>query len=60
MTQLRNFYELEKERLENRLIDERDKNTKNYNTLVEEYETRIREEQHSYEDEIESLKDELQ
>ena len=37
MTQLRNFYELEKERLENRLIDERDKNTKNYNTLVEEY-----------------------
>jgi len=44
MTQLRNFYELEKERLENRLIDERDKNTKNYNTLVEEYETRIREE----------------
>ena len=60
MTQLRNFYELEKERLENRLIYERDKNTKNYNTLVEEYETRIREEQRSYEDEIESLKDELQ
>ena len=50
MTQLRNFYELEKERLENRLIDERDKNTKNYNTLVEEYETRIRDEQRSYED----------
>ena len=60
MTQLRNFYELEKERLENRLIDERDKNTKNYNTLVEEYETRIWEEQRWYEDEIESLKDELQ
>lgn len=60
MTQLRNFYELEKERLENRLIDERDKNTKNYNNLVEEYENRIREEQRQYEDEIESLKDDLQ
>jgi len=60
MTQLRNFYELEKERLENRLIDERDKNTKNYNNLVEEYESRIREEQRAYEDEIDGLKDELQ
>ena len=59
LTQLKNFYEIEKERIEHRLVDERDKSLKNYNNIVEEYETRLREEQVSYEDEIENLKDEL-
>jgi len=56
---LKNFYELEKERIENRLIDEREKSIKNYNNIVEEYENRLRDEQVSYEDEIENLKEEL-
>ena len=59
LTQLKNFYEIEKERIEHRLVDERDKSIKNYNAIVEEYESRLREEQLSYEDEIENLKEEL-
>ena len=41
------------------MVDERDKSIKNYNAIVEEYESRLREEQLSYEDEIENLKEEL-
>ena len=57
--QLRTFYEAEKERLERRVFEEKEKSDKRYNLMVEEYEERIREEQNNLEEEIENLKDEL-
>ena len=57
--QLRTFYEAEKERLERRVLEEKEKSDKRYNLMVEEYEERIREEQNNLEEEIENLKDEL-
>ena len=59
LAQLKNFYELEKDRLEQRLAEEREKREKSYAQVVEEYEARIREDQTSYEEEIESLKDDI-
>lgn len=38
------MFEIEKETLEKRLIEEKDKREKSYNALVEEYELKLREE----------------
>ena len=59
LAQLKNFYELEKERLERRVMEEREKREKQYHTLVEEYEQRIRDEQGQYEEDLENLKEDL-
>ena len=59
MAQLKNFYELEKDRLEGRLAEEKEKRDKSYNSALEDFETRMREEQGQYEEEIEGLKEEI-
>ena len=59
LQQLRNFYEIERERLDKRLIEEKNRFEKKYQNLSEEYEQKIREESMNYEDEIENLKDDL-
>jgi hypothetical protein len=40
---LKNFYEIEKERLETRLQEEREKREKGQEGILEEYEERLRE-----------------
>jgi hypothetical protein len=41
---LKNFYEIEKERLDRRIVEEREKREKSINNLTEEYEQRLRDE----------------
>jgi hypothetical protein len=43
--QLKVFYESEKERLERRLIDDKERAQKRYNNMVEDYEQKLKEEQ---------------
>ena len=45
LAQLKNFYEIEKERLEHRLAEEKERATKKINAQQEEFEQRIRDEQ---------------
>jgi hypothetical protein len=42
MTQLRNFYEIEKEKMEQRLAEEREKGTRRMHQYQEELEVRMR------------------
>lgn len=37
LSQLKNFYEIERERLERRISEEKDKNDKKYQTATDEY-----------------------
>lgn len=59
LSQLKNFYEIEKERLERRILDEKEKYEKRIANLTEEYETKLKEEQNLNEEELENLKEEL-
>ena len=59
LAQLRNFYEIEKERLERRITEEKDRAEKKVANLMEEYESRIREDQNNHEEELDNVKDEL-
>ena len=59
LNQLKNFYEIERERLEKRLMEEKNRYEKKAMQTSEEYETRLKEEQTNYEDEIEGLKEDL-
>ena len=59
LAQLKNFYEIEKENLEQRVGEERDRSTRRINQFQEELETRIREEVAEKEEEIEVLQNEL-
>ena len=59
LAQLKNFYEIEKENLEQRIAEERDRSTRRINHFQEELETRIREEVSEKEEEIEILGNEL-
>ena len=52
MLQLRNVYELEKDRLERRVVEERDNNEKRYSMALEEMEQRHQEEQAQNEEDI--------
>ena len=56
---LRNFYEIEKEKLEHRLIEEKDKNQQRINILTEDYEQKLRDELQDRDEEIECLQNEL-
>lgn len=59
LAQLKNFYEIEKERLETRLQEEREKREKGQEGILEEYEERLREQASNYEEEIDMLKEDL-
>jgi len=59
LAQLRNFYEIEKERLERRITEEKDRAEKKLSNLTEEYESRIKEEQSLHEEELDNIKEEL-
>lgn len=59
LAQLRNFYEIEKERLERRIIEEKERAEKRYSNLMEEYEAKLKEEQNLHEEELDTIKDEL-
>lgn len=59
LAQLKNMYELEKERLESRLVEEKEKSQKSYNGIVEEYENKLRETEQQYEEEIDNLKEDI-
>lgn len=52
LAHLKNFYEQEKDRLERRITEEKEKATKRYNLMVEEYEQRLRDEQNQHEDDM--------
>lgn len=58
-SQLKEFYEAEKKRLETRLQDEKERAEKKYNLMVEEYEDRIRRDAEEFEEEIATKDDEL-
>lgn len=60
LNQLKVFYETEKERLERRLVEEKDRATKRYNGVVEDYETKLKEEQHNHEDDVNMIRDDLE
>jgi len=55
LAQLRNFYEIEKEKLEQRIMEERDKNTRRLQNYQEELELRMRDDIQEKEEEIECL-----
>ena len=59
LTQLRNFYEVEKERLEKRLAEEKDKHERAIEYATEEVESKAKEDILNLEDEIDSLREEL-
>ena len=59
MAQLKNFYEIEKDKLENRLRDERDRAQKKINEFHEEFEGKMRDESAEKDEEIELLRDSL-
>ncbi len=59
LAQLRNFYEIEKEKLEQRIMEERDKNTRRMAHYQEELEIRMRDDIQEKEEEIECLQNEL-
>jgi hypothetical protein len=56
---IKNFYEIEKDRLERRISDEKEKYEKRIANLSEEYEVKLKEEQNLQEEELENLRDEL-
>lgn len=57
--QLRNFYEIEKDRMERRISEERENYEQRYQQMIEETEAKQKEESQSYEEEIQMLKDEI-
>ena len=59
MSQLKTFYEMEKEKLEQRLRDERDKAENKINEYQEEFEVKMREECREKDEEMEMLRDSL-
>ena len=59
LAQLRNFYEIEKEKLEQRILEEKDKNSRKLANIQEDLELRMREEMGEKDDEIECLQGEL-
>ncbi|EAS03779.1 amine-terminal domain guanylate-binding protein (macronuclear) [Tetrahymena thermophila SB210] len=59
LAQLKNIYEIERETLERRLAEDKEKWDKRYQLSCDEYQEQIREAQHTYEEEIENLKDDL-
>lgn len=56
--QLKSFFEIERDRLERRLQEERERAQKRYNTAVEDYEQKIREEQGRYEEDLQMFQEE--
>lgn len=59
LTELKDYYEIEKQRVEQRLADEKSKAERRYNLMSEEYEQRLREDREQLEDEIAALQDEI-
>lgn len=45
LSQLKSFFEIERDRLERRLLDDRDRAQKRYNQMVEDFEQKLRDEQ---------------
>ena len=56
---MRNFYEIEKEKMEQRLLEEREKGNRRMHHYQEELEVRMREDLQEKEEEIECLQNEL-
>lgn len=59
LAQLKNFYEIEKERLEHRLAEDKERFQKKINNMTEEFDQRIRDEQNQHEEDLEMLQEEL-
>jgi chromosome segregation ATPase len=59
ISQLRSVFEVEKQRLEKRVQDDKDKYERLANSTLEEFEQKLHEEQQAHEDDIEALQDEL-
>jgi len=59
LAQLRNFYEMEKERLEARISEEKDKANKACAAQIEEYEQKLKDEQQQRTEEVENIQNEL-
>jgi len=56
---LRNFYEIEKERLERRITEEKEGAEKKFNNLNCAFEGRIREDQNLHEEELDNFQEEF-
>ena len=59
LAQLKNFYEMEKERLEVHAHEEKERATKKMQSLIDEYETRMRDEQSQHEEDLAMLQEEI-
>lgn len=57
--ELKEYYEKEKSRVESRLSEEKEKSSKRYTLMCEEYEARLREERENFEDDIAALQEEM-
>ena len=60
LQQLKNFYEIEKERLEQRLKDEKSKSLNQMNSQNDDYETKIQEDSSQHDEDIQILQEEMQ
>ena len=56
---MKSFYELERERVERRLQEEKDRAQKRYNNMVEDYEQKLKEEQLLREEDVNNLEEEM-
>jgi hypothetical protein len=59
LSQLKSFYEAEKQRLEQRYADEKERGGRRLMQMQEEHETKLREEATNHEDDVEMLQAEL-
>jgi hypothetical protein len=59
LAQLKAYYEQEKVRLEQRLIDEKSRTDRRYTIMTEEYEAKLREESENHEDELANLQEDF-
>ena len=59
LAQLRNFYEMEKEKLELRINEEKEKGNRRMHNFQEEFEIRMRDEMQDKDEELECLQNEL-
>jgi hypothetical protein len=59
LTELKNFYESEKQRLEQRFNEEKDRASRRFTQMVAENEQKMRDESANHEDDVEMLQNEI-
>jgi len=57
LSQLKHFYEIEKDRLESRILEERESHKRKIDAIIEEHQDQLREEQEQHDEEVEELQE---